>query len=209
MNYRMKIVATGQEGAAPLVTAPKAKNVVPTTAGVTAMNTATYDQSITALLVVDPYNDFISEGGKMWPRIKAVAEANDQTVGPMLDAVSDLSLLPSGRLRDVEVRCARTESIVEEQELRIRHVGRRVPQRIRARAGRGRRAGTLVLQQFRQHRPGFAPQEARHPSAHRHRADSAYLHRSDRSLRRRARLRGHCGEGRDSGLFGRDDARRA
>src|SRR5262245_10153666 len=45
--------------------------------GVTAMNTATYDSNITALLVVDPYNDFISEGGKIWPRIKAVAEAND------------------------------------------------------------------------------------------------------------------------------------
>jgi len=27
--------------------------------------------------VVDPYNDFISEGGKLWPRIKAVAEANN------------------------------------------------------------------------------------------------------------------------------------
>ena len=41
------------------------------------MTTPTYEKSITALLVVDPYNDFISEGGKMWPRIKAVAEAND------------------------------------------------------------------------------------------------------------------------------------
>ena len=30
-----------------------------------------------ALLVVDPYYDFISEGGKIWPRIKAVAEANN------------------------------------------------------------------------------------------------------------------------------------
>src|SRR3974390_1176999 len=49
----------------------------PTTAGVTAVNTPTHDKSITALLVVDPYNDFISEGGKIWPRIKAVAEAND------------------------------------------------------------------------------------------------------------------------------------
>ncbi|MCW2241966.1 isochorismatase family cysteine hydrolase [Azospirillum canadense] len=36
-----------------------------------------YDKDITALLVVDPYNDFISEGGKIWPRIKAVAEANN------------------------------------------------------------------------------------------------------------------------------------
>ena len=30
-----------------------------------------------ALLVIDPYNDFISEGGKIWGRIRAVAEAND------------------------------------------------------------------------------------------------------------------------------------
>jgi ureidoacrylate peracid hydrolase len=40
------------------------------------MITHTYDKEITALLVVDPYNDFISEGGKIWPRIRAVAEAN-------------------------------------------------------------------------------------------------------------------------------------
>src|SRR6516165_7429653 len=58
-------------------TAPKAKNAAPTIAGVTAMNTPTYDKSISAHLVVDPYNDFISEGGKIWPRIKAVGEAND------------------------------------------------------------------------------------------------------------------------------------
>jgi nicotinamidase-related amidase len=36
----------------------------------------TFDRSDTALLVIDPYNDFISEGGKAWPRLKAVAEAN-------------------------------------------------------------------------------------------------------------------------------------
>ena len=34
------------------------------------------DKETTALLVIDPYNDFISEGGKIWGRIKAVAEAN-------------------------------------------------------------------------------------------------------------------------------------
>jgi ureidoacrylate peracid hydrolase len=34
-----------------------------------------YDKEITALLVIDPYNDFISEGGKLWDRVKAVAEA--------------------------------------------------------------------------------------------------------------------------------------
>jgi nicotinamidase-related amidase len=36
-----------------------------------------YERAITALLVIDPYNDFISEGGKIWRRIQAVAEAND------------------------------------------------------------------------------------------------------------------------------------
>src|ERR1051326_1093594 len=36
-----------------------------------------YDRDITALLVIDPYNDFISEGGKIWNRIRSVAEAND------------------------------------------------------------------------------------------------------------------------------------
>ena len=36
----------------------------------------TYDKEITALLVIDPYNDFISEGGKLWDRVKSVAEAN-------------------------------------------------------------------------------------------------------------------------------------
>lgn len=41
------------------------------------MTDLSYDRGITALLVVDPYNDFISEGGKIWPRIQAVAEANN------------------------------------------------------------------------------------------------------------------------------------
>jgi len=40
------------------------------------MRQQSYDKNITALLVIDPYNDFISEGGKIWLRIKAVAEAN-------------------------------------------------------------------------------------------------------------------------------------
>jgi len=36
-----------------------------------------FENEITALVVIDPYNDFISEGGKVWGRIKAIAEAND------------------------------------------------------------------------------------------------------------------------------------
>jgi len=36
-----------------------------------------FEKEITGLLLIDPYNDFISEGGKIWDRIKSVAEAND------------------------------------------------------------------------------------------------------------------------------------
>jgi len=41
------------------------------------MAKVTYDQESTALLVIDPYNDFISEGGKLWDRVRDVAEANN------------------------------------------------------------------------------------------------------------------------------------
>jgi len=36
----------------------------------------TYEREITGLVLIDPYNDFISEGGKIWDRIKGVAEGN-------------------------------------------------------------------------------------------------------------------------------------
>ena len=51
------------------------------------MNTSTTDNDITGLVVIDAYNDFISEGGKNWPRVKAVAEANN-CVSNMLEVLS-------------------------------------------------------------------------------------------------------------------------
>ena len=36
--------------------------------------TNTYDPSITALLCIDFYNDFLSPGGKLWPWVKDIAE---------------------------------------------------------------------------------------------------------------------------------------
>ncbi len=38
------------------------------------MSESAYDRAATALLFVDPYNDFLSEGGLLWPRLKEVAE---------------------------------------------------------------------------------------------------------------------------------------
>jgi nicotinamidase-related amidase len=39
----------------------------------TTMGDDTYTRERTGLLLVDPYNDFLSEGGKLWPRVEAVA----------------------------------------------------------------------------------------------------------------------------------------
>jgi len=51
------------------------------------MNKVTYEKESTALLVIDPYNDFVSEGGKLWNRLKAVADAN-QCVPHMLQVLT-------------------------------------------------------------------------------------------------------------------------
>src|SRR2546426_3272938 len=58
------------------------------------MTNLTFDKDITALLVVDPYNDFISEGGKIWDRIKAIAEANNcvSNMLQVLNAARDAKL---------------------------------------------------------------------------------------------------------------------
>jgi nicotinamidase-related amidase len=37
------------------------------------MSESHYDASRTGLLLVDPYNDFLSDGGKIWPMVKEVA----------------------------------------------------------------------------------------------------------------------------------------
>jgi nicotinamidase-related amidase len=51
------------------------------------MATVTYNKAVTALLVIDPYNDFISDGGKLWNRLKTIAEAN-QCVPHMLQVLN-------------------------------------------------------------------------------------------------------------------------
>ncbi|WP_445682335.1 cysteine hydrolase family protein [Radicibacter daui] len=38
------------------------------------MRRPSYNRARTGLLIVDPYKDFLCEGGKLWPRIRAVAE---------------------------------------------------------------------------------------------------------------------------------------
>ena len=101
------------------------------------MNTPTHDKSITALLVVDPYNDFISEGGKIWPRIKAVAEANGcvSNMLKVLNAARAVKLrvfyamhhrYRAGDYETWTYISADSTSHVAAQELRIRHMGWRI-----------------------------------------------------------------------------------
>jgi hypothetical protein len=33
-----------------------------------------YDPARTGPLLVDPYNDFLSDGGKLWPRVREIVE---------------------------------------------------------------------------------------------------------------------------------------
>ena len=87
------------------------------------MAKVTYDKQLTALLVIDPYNDFISEGGKIWDRLKGCCRServcSSYAAGPeccaeggasrLLCAASSIS---SGRLRDLEVHCAGSEGSV-------------------------------------------------------------------------------------------------
>ena len=56
----------------------------------------TYEKDLTGLVVIDPYNDFISEGGKVWDRLKGVAEAN-QCVPHMRQ------VLDAARMADIRV----------------------------------------------------------------------------------------------------------
>ena len=51
------------------------------------MSNQNFNKENTAILVIDPYNDFISEGGKIWDRLKDIAEAN-QCVPNMLQVLN-------------------------------------------------------------------------------------------------------------------------
>ena len=74
------------------------------------MSDKTYDPADTSLLVVDPYNDFMSEGGKLYDQIKDVADSVDivrqpakADPGGSIRRAQDLRAappqLPRGRLR--------------------------------------------------------------------------------------------------------------
>ena len=165
------------------------------------------------LLVIDPYNDFISEGGKIWDRMQAVAEAN----GCVPHMLQVLNAARQAKLR-VFYALHRRYRPGDYETWHTLRPSRRQPGRVRAsNTGRGAARsvrefepkpgeivalGALVFQWLCQHGSGSAAQEARHPSADRHWTHRPYLHRSHRPLCRRAWLRGHDGQRRDGGFLG-------
>jgi ureidoacrylate peracid hydrolase len=64
-----------------------------------------YDPRHSALLVVDPYNDFLSAGGKLYERSKATMEANSclthkvQVLAAVRDAGLHVLFVPHHRWR--------------------------------------------------------------------------------------------------------------
>lgn len=62
------------------------------------MEAVQYDARKTALLFVDPYNDFLSEGGKVWPLIKPIAD--------------EVNLLDNLRTIDSAVRAAGVQVVI-------------------------------------------------------------------------------------------------
>ena len=151
-----------------------------------------YERDITALLVVDPYNDFISEGGKLWERIRAFAEANDcvphmlQILNAARQAKFRVFYVPRRRYRPGDYETWKYIAPIQKAGWMRRTFeygtwGGEFHAEFEPKPGEIV-VTELVFQRFRQHRFGFAVQETRHPSAHRHRSDRAYLHRSNGPL---------------------------
>ncbi|MBW8729269.1 MAG: isochorismatase family protein [Inquilinus limosus] len=162
-----------------------------------------YPRERTALLFVDPYNDFLSEGGKIYPRVKEVADGNG-----LLDNLRRVS--GAARAAGIQVLIVphrRWEPGDYEDWDHPNPTQRAIMHR--PAAGRHRRQGALGPERLRQHRPGFpAEAEGDHPCDP-GRAPGQHLHRIHRPLRHGARLPRDPGARRDGRLLPRHDARRA
>ena len=130
------------------------------------MTTPTYDPKITAVLLVDPYNDFLSEGGKLWPRVKPIAEEVgllDNLRAIMLaarEAGLGIFLVPHRRWEPLQYKGWKipdplSTSGDRQPNLRERYVGRHLSRRFPAPTGRYPRQGALGFKWFPKY--GFGP----------------------------------------------------
>jgi len=101
------------------------------------MNKAIYERKRTALLIVDPYNDFMSEGGKLYAATKSTANSvgyyeNMRKLIPAVRAAGiQVFIVPHHRTRDddfdkwLHVNPTQIET-KKKQVFRSRYLGRRV-----------------------------------------------------------------------------------
>lgn len=70
------------------------------------MSTTEYSNASTALLLLDPYNDFLSEGGKLWPMVEPIATSTGlldhlrKIVAAARDAGIRIFIVPHHRWRE-------------------------------------------------------------------------------------------------------------
>jgi ureidoacrylate peracid hydrolase len=144
------------------------------------------EKEITALLVIDPYNDFISEGDKIWHRIKNVAEANN-CVPHMLQVVT------AARKAGIRVFYALHHRYRPGDYETWKYIAPIQKAGWKSKAFEDGMWGGEVRAEFapqpsdivaQEHwcSSGFAAQKARHPQAHRHRAHSTHVRGVNGSL---------------------------
>src|SRR5262249_47764890 len=113
-----------------------------------------YNPTRSGLLFVDPYNDFLSEGGKLWPRVKGVGEqvglienlkAVVKTVRREGHSGVHRAASPLGarRLPALEACQPLPGRLGQEPALRQGQLGRRMAPGVRAARGRRHRQGAL------------------------------------------------------------------
>ena len=172
------------------------------------MTNVTYDKQLTALLVIDPYNDFMSDGGKVWDRLKAVAEANRcvphmvQVLQAVRQAGRRVCYALHHRYRpgddETWTYIAPTQKAAwSHQTFEHGTWGGEIRREFAPQPGDIVALEHWVFQWLCQHRSGCAAQAARPPSAHRHRTPGPHVRGVHRPLCRGAGLRGHDGERRD------------
>jgi nicotinamidase-related amidase len=165
-----------------------------------------YDPSSTAILLVDPYNNFLSEGGKLWSRVKAVAE-EAKLLNHLREVVS------TARARGLKIflvphhRWESGDYVAFDNPSPYQLAGANA--QIFAKDSWGGtfhddfqpQPGDVVVHEH-WGSSGFAntdldfAQATRRPSHHPDRHDRQHLHRIDRPLRHGARVPRHADQGR-------------
>jgi len=153
-------------------------------------STTTYESDDTALLIVDPYNDFMSKGGKYYERTKETAES----VG-FYDNMR--KLIPAVREARIQVVIVPHHRWRESDYKGWKHIN---PSQVHANQAQGFAAGTwggefnpefgphdgdvvaLGTKRLRQYRSRLTTQAKGHPENHPSRDGSKHLHRKYRSL---------------------------